>query len=119
MAYIRCSGIVVCTSQQVLNKKMIKKTMRGFILTVGLLIGFSTMSYSQSGAEKDTGEKKKKERGESRSGARKPRKQMQHFGKKKVDPNIRSNGTSYRMQRRKEALEAEGNGYGETKRYKQ
>jgi hypothetical protein len=76
-------------------------------------MGFSTISFSQSaggsGSERvSRGSKKSKSFGRTR----KTRKQMSHFEGRKIDPKLKSNGTSYRMNRRREAYESEHNGFG-------
>ena len=91
--------------------------MKKIILVLALFAGLSYEAEAQSaggsGAEKvSSGGGGGRSRRASRSGQIKPRKQMRHFESRKSDPNIKSNGTSYRMKRRKEMLEAEGNGFG-------
>jgi hypothetical protein len=94
--------------------------MKKLLLASALFLGLSEYSFSQSaggsGAEKVGGMSKARRSG--RSGQIKPRKQMRHFETRKTDPNIKHNGTSYRMQRRKEQMEAEGNGFGAAKQSK-
>jgi hypothetical protein len=89
--------------------------MKKILLLSALLFGLSEVSFSQSaggsGAEKVSGGMGRARRS-SKSGQIKPRKQMRHFESRKADPNMKHNGTSYRMQRRKEQIEAEGNGFG-------
>ena len=83
-------------------------------------VGISLASYSQSaggsGAERVKGSGRAHRA--SKSGALKPRKQMRHFDARKADPNMKTNGTSVRMNRRREQLEAENNGFSENKRAK-
>ena len=95
------------------------ETMKKIILVLALFAGLSYEAEAQSaggsGAEKVSssgGGGGGRSRRASRSGQIRPRKQMRHFESRKSDPNIKSNGTSYRMKRRKEMLEAEGNGFG-------
>jgi hypothetical protein len=88
-----------------------KKTLIIFaILFTGLSYEVSAQSAGGSGAEKVSGGGRA--RRSSRSGQIKPRKQTRHFESRKTDPNIKYNGTSYRMKRRREQYEAEGNGFG-------
>jgi hypothetical protein len=93
--------------------------MKKIIIVLALFTGLSYESVAQSaggsGAEKvssGSGGGGGRSRRASRSGQIKPRKQMRHFESRRADPNIKNNGTSYRMKRRKEMLEAEGNGFG-------
>jgi hypothetical protein len=88
--------------------------MKKILIVFALFAGLSYESFAQSaggsGAEKVSGGGRA--RRSSRSGQIKPRKQMRHFETRKADPNIKYNGTSYRMKRRREQLEAEGSGFG-------
>ena len=96
--------------------------MKKILLLSALLFGLSNVSFSQSaggsGAEKVSGGGMSRARRTSRSGQIKPRKQMRHFESRKADPNIKHNGTSFRMQRRREQMEAEGNSFGTHKQPK-
>lgn len=74
-----------------------------------LIAGLSTVSFAQSGKEK-SGRLKL-------GGAKKPRKQMQHFEQPKKDPNIQHNGTSYRMNRKREYV-VDGDGFSTPKQGK-
>jgi len=93
--------------------------MKKVIIVLALFTGLSYESVAQSaggsGAEKVSsggGGGGGRSRRASRSGQLKPRKQMRHFESRRSDPNIKNNGTSYRMKRRREQLEAEGSGFG-------
>lgn len=86
--------------------------MKKLLLISLLFIGFSTVSYSQS-AGKGSSEKSggffsrifKKEQ--------KPHGQMKHFDKKKKDPNMKHNGTSYnRRKKQKSQYNVDGDGFG-------
>ena len=91
--------------------------MKKILMLSVFVFGLSGISYAQSaggsGSEK-TGGGMQKARRSSKSGQIKPRKQMRHFETRKADPNIKHNGTSFRMQRRREQIEAEGNGFNVT-----
>jgi hypothetical protein len=84
--------------------------MKKVLLLFLLFAGLSTVSYAQSGKEKSGGFF-------SRFGARKSRKQMTHFEQPKKDPNIQNNGTSYRMNRKREYV-VDGNGFSTPKQGK-
>jgi hypothetical protein len=88
--------------------------MKKYLIVFALLAGLSYESHAQSaggsGAEKVNGGGRA--RRASKSGQLKPRKQMRHFDSRKADPNIKYNGTAYRMKKRREQLEAEGSGFG-------
>lgn len=93
--------------------------MKKNLLFIVFLLGASTFSFAQSAGGSGS-EKVNKSGGRahrsSKSGALKPRKQMRHFDARKTDPNIKYNGTSYRMQKRREQYEAENNGFSGGKR---
>lgn len=76
--------------------------MKKIFLLFLLIFAFSAPSFSQS-AGKGSGEK-------SEDGKRKPRKQMQHFEKRKKDPNMKHNGTSYKRNR-KSKHKVDGDGF--------
>lgn len=76
-----------------------------------LFVGFSTVTYAQRGKEKSGGFFSRF------GGSKKPRKQMTHFDQPKKDPNIQHNGTSYRMNRKKEYV-VDGDGFGTAKQGK-
>jgi len=86
-----------------------KKVLIVLFLFAGLSYESMAQSAGGSGAEKVSGGRARRS---SRSGQIKPRKQTRHFESRKADPNIKYNGTSYRMKRRREQLESEGNGFG-------
>jgi len=92
--------------------------MKKILLFSIFVLGMSSFSFAQSAG--GSGSEKVKSGGRahrsSKSGAVKPRKQMRHFSARKADPNIKNNGTSYRMQKRREQYEAENNGFSSGKR---
>lgn len=76
--------------------------MKKIVLMLLLIFGVSVTSFSQA-AGKGSGER-------SEDGKRKPRKQMKHFEKRKKDPNMKHNGTSYRRNR-KSKHKVDGDGF--------
>lgn len=82
--------------------------MKKILLLILLFTGLSTLTYAQSGKEKSGGFFSKF------GGSRKPRKQMSHFDQPKKDPNIQYNGTSYRMNRKRDYV-VDGDGFGTSK----
>lgn len=83
--------------------------MKKILIFALFFIGVSTVSFSQA-----TG------KGSEKSGGffsrmfhkgNKPRGQMQHFDKKKKDPNIKNNGTSYNKNGRDKRV-VDGDGFG-------
>ncbi len=85
--------------------------MKKFLLIALLFVGFSTVTYAQRGKEKSGGFFSRF------GGSKKPRKQMTHFDQPKKDQNIQHNGTSYRMNRKKEYV-VDGDGFGTAKQGK-
>lgn len=85
--------------------------MKKFLIMALLFVGFSTVTYAQRGKEKSGGFFSRF------GGSKKPRKQMTHFDQPKKDPNIQHNGTSYRMNRKKEYV-VDGDGFGTAKQGK-
>lgn len=85
--------------------------MKKFLIMALLFVGFSTVTYAQRGKEKSGGFFSRL------GGSKKPRKQMTHFDQPKKDPNIQHNGTSYRMNRKKEYV-VDGDGFGTAKQGK-
>lgn len=90
--------------------------MKKNILLVLFIAGISTLSYSQS-AGRGGSEKSGSFFSRVFSGGKKPRAQMNHFGKQKRDPNIQNNGTSYRSNRKNEYT-VDGDGFGTSKQGK-
>lgn len=85
--------------------------MKKIVLFLFVVLGFSTVSYAQKGKEKSGGFFSRF------GGSKKPRKQMTHFDQPKKDPNIQHNGTSYKMNRKKEYV-VDGDGFGTAKQGK-
>jgi hypothetical protein len=75
--------------------------MKKLFLLFLLIASVSLSSFAQS-AGKGSGERSE--------GTRKPRKQMRHFEKRKKDPNMKHNGTSYRKNRRSK-YKVDGDGF--------
>jgi hypothetical protein len=75
-----------------------KKVVVLFLFMIGVAVTSFGQSAGGGGAEKN---------GDSK---RKPRKQMQHFEKRKKDPNMKHNGTSYKRDR-KSKQKVDGDGF--------
>ena len=82
--------------------------MKKVILLFLIFIGISTASIAQSAGKGSA---------ESSSGKRKSRSQMFHFDRKKKDPNIKHNGTSYRKSQ-KSQYNVDGDGFSTAKQGK-
>ncbi|OFY82245.1 MAG: hypothetical protein A3F72_09440 [Bacteroidetes bacterium RIFCSPLOWO2_12_FULL_35_15] len=83
--------------------------MKKILMFAIFFIGISTFSFSQAtgkGSEKSGGFLSRIFHKEN-----KPRRQMSHFDKKKKDPNIKNNGTSYKKNR-KDKYVVDGDGFG-------
>ena len=79
--------------------------MKKLIFLFLLCFGFATAGYSQA-AGKGSGEKN--------SGSKvKPRAQMRHFERRKRDPKMKHNGTSYRRNRKSD-YKVDGDGFSNT-----
>lgn len=85
--------------------------MKKILILTLLFVGFSTVTYAQRGKEKSGGFFSRF------GGSKKPRKQITHFDQPKKDPNIQHNGTSYRMNRKKQYV-VDGDGFGTAKQGK-
>jgi hypothetical protein len=92
--------------------------MKNICLLVVFLMGISTASFSQSAGGTGSERVSRGSKKEKSSKPRKPRKQNTHFDGRKSDPKVKSNGTSYRMERRRELYQSENNGFGVSKRGK-
>jgi hypothetical protein len=84
--------------------------MKKILALIVLFVGLSSVSFAQS-AGKNGSEKSGKKGGMFKK-ERKPRKQMSHFDKPKKDPNIKSNGTAYRRNHKREYYTVDGDGFG-------
>jgi hypothetical protein len=84
--------------------------MKRILLLTLLFAGLSTFSFAQSAgkgsSEKSGGFFQRLFRKEQ-----KPRGQMRHFDKQKKDPKMKSNGTSYRRNRKSKHT-VDGDGFG-------
>jgi hypothetical protein len=66
------------------------------IILINILTFFSVVSVAQSAGSAGA-ERQQRARRSSADTKLKKRKQMQHFESKKTDPNLKYNGTSYRI----------------------
>lgn len=87
-----------------------------FLLTL-IFTGLSTISFAQS-AGKGSSEKSGGFFHRLFHKEQAPHGQMRHFEKRKKDPNIKSNGTSYRRNR-KSKYNVDGDGFGAATQGKQ
>jgi hypothetical protein len=87
-----------------------------FLLTL-FFTGLSTLSFAQS-AGKGSSEKSGGFFHRLFHKEQAPHAQMRHFEKKKKDPNIKNNGTSYRRNR-KSKYNVDGDGFGTASQGKQ
>jgi hypothetical protein len=93
--------------------------MKRIVLLTLFFTGLSTISFAQS-AGKGSSEKSGGFFHRLFHKEQAPHAQMRHFEKKKKDPNIKNNGTSYvRRQRRKSKHNVDGDGFGTATQGKQ
>lgn len=85
--------------------------MKKLVLFIVFIMGVSVAAQAQSGKERSGG----KFSGLFKGGKR--HKQMQHFDQPKTDPNIKSNGTSYWRNRKRDYV-VDGDGFGTAKQGK-
>lgn len=91
--------------------------MKRILLLIILFTGLSTISYSQS-AGKGSSEKSGGFFKRLFNKEQKPHAQMRHFDRKKKDPNIKNNGTSW-YRKRKSKNKVDGDGFGTASQGKQ
>jgi hypothetical protein len=75
-----------------------KKILFLFLVFMGLSVGGYSQAAGKGSAEKS-------------SSSKKARSQMKHFGKRKKDPNMKHNGTSYKRNQKSD-YNVDGDGFG-------